>query len=141
MATRNGELTPKQEAFAQAYIRLSDASAAYRIAYNTENMKPTSVNRKAKECMDNVNIAARISELRKTLADRNLWSREQSVEALKEALSIARDSNNSASMTGAIKELNAMHGYNAPVKIEHKGLSEVFAEIIQSETNHANGKQ
>lgn len=57
-------LTQKQEMFCLAYIETGNASEAYRRAYNSGGMKPESVNRKAKELMDNVNITARLQELR-----------------------------------------------------------------------------
>lgn len=60
-----GALTPKQEAFARAIAlqQRKDASAAYRSVYDWQGMKPATVNRKAKELMDNGKIAARIVEL------------------------------------------------------------------------------
>ena len=57
-------LTQKQERFCLAYIKLGDASAAYREAYDTENMLPATVNRRAKELMDSSKIQARIEKLR-----------------------------------------------------------------------------
>jgi len=62
---KEGNLTPKQEAFAQAIAvqQRKDASAAYRSTYDWAGMKPATVNRKAKELMDNGKIAARIAEL------------------------------------------------------------------------------
>ena len=58
------DLTQKQEAFCLSYVETGNASEAYRAAYDTSNMKPETVNRKAKEMMDNGKIAARIEELR-----------------------------------------------------------------------------
>lgn len=57
-------LTQKQEAFCLAYIETGNASEAYRRAYDAQDMIPASINRKAKEVMDNGKIAARIAELR-----------------------------------------------------------------------------
>ncbi|MGU9998175.1 terminase small subunit, partial [Bordetella avium] len=37
-------LTPKQEAFALAYVETGNASEAYRRAYSAERMKPETVN-------------------------------------------------------------------------------------------------
>lgn len=56
-------LTPKQEKFCQEYIKTGNASEAYRLSYNASNMKPDSVNRKAKELLDNVKITAMLAEL------------------------------------------------------------------------------
>jgi phage terminase small subunit len=57
------KLTPKQEKFCKAYIETGNASEAYRRAYNAENMKPTTVNRKAVEVLSDGKITARIAEL------------------------------------------------------------------------------
>lgn len=56
-------LTIKQERFAVLFVELGDASAAYRQAYDAENMLPTTINRKAKDVRDHPTVAARISEL------------------------------------------------------------------------------
>lgn len=71
-------LTPKQEAFCQAYMETSNATEAYRRAYNYEKMKPASVNRKAFEVMENVNIAARLAEL----AERAMVRHDITVDSL-----------------------------------------------------------
>lgn len=60
-------LTIKQEAFCEKYIETGNASEAYRQSYDAGNMKPESVNRKAKELLDNGKIAARVAELRAKL--------------------------------------------------------------------------
>lgn len=46
------------------------------------------------------------------------WTREQSVKALVE---IVYGGNKAAEVIAAVKELNAMHGYNAPTKHELTG--------------------
>jgi phage terminase small subunit len=56
-------LTPKQEAFALAYIKLQNSSAAYRAAYDTAKMKPKTVNEAASRLLMNSKVAARIAEL------------------------------------------------------------------------------
>lgn len=57
-------LTQKQENFCLSYVEQGNASEAYRQSYNASKMKPESVQRKACELMDNVNVTARIEELR-----------------------------------------------------------------------------
>lgn len=57
-------LTVKQEKFCQAYVETGNASEAYRSAYSADKMKAESVNRKAKELLDNGKITARVSELK-----------------------------------------------------------------------------
>ena len=57
-------LTPKQEGFCLTYIETGNASEAYRRHYKVDAMKPESINRLAKQMIDNVKIASRIAELR-----------------------------------------------------------------------------
>lgn len=57
------KLTDKQERFCQLYIETTDASEAYRGAYDAKRMKPNTVNRKASELKKQPQIDARIKEL------------------------------------------------------------------------------
>ncbi len=63
-------------------------------------------------------MRARIAALKADLADEQLWTRAQSVEVLKRALDLAEACQQPAAMTGAIKELNSMHGFDAPKKLD-----------------------
>lgn len=56
-------LTIKQEAFAQAFIRLGDKSAAYREVYSCNNLKPKSIHELASTLSTNIKVASRIKEL------------------------------------------------------------------------------
>lgn len=57
------ELTVKQSDFCLFYIETGNASEAYRRAYDAENMKPETVNRRAFDLMENSKIKARIEVL------------------------------------------------------------------------------
>ena len=61
-------LTPKQEAFAQAYIATGEATAAYKQAYNCDDMQPQSINRTSWELMQHPGITSRIAQLRQDKA-------------------------------------------------------------------------
>lgn len=63
-----GALTPKQEAFAQAFVETGDATASYRAAYATEGMLPATIKRSAFDVRHNPKVAARIHELRGAIA-------------------------------------------------------------------------
>ncbi|MBS4043433.1 MAG: terminase small subunit [Chitinophagaceae bacterium] len=82
MSNNNLKLTPKQEAFCQAYVRLGNKTAAYREAYSTENMKPETINRKAFDLFNKGNIRASISELEKELKERNQIDIDELITAL-----------------------------------------------------------
>ena len=56
-------LTVKQERFCQEYIKTGNASEAYRIAYDSSGMLPATVNRRAKDLIDNSKLRDRIAEL------------------------------------------------------------------------------
>lgn len=84
-------LTPKQEAFCQAYIETGNASEAYRKAYDCERMKPDSVNRKAKELLDHVKISARLAELREMVAKRHEVTVDSLIAELDEARNLAKE--------------------------------------------------
>jgi hypothetical protein len=55
-----------------------------------------------------------VKELKDTLANRVLWTREMSVKALVQTF---KESSGSVKVA-AVKELNAMHGYNEPSKLQ-----------------------
>lgn len=64
------DLTPKQEAFAQAVASGMSQSDAYRNAYKVrETTKPDSVNQKASRLMAEVKVRARVEELRKPVVE------------------------------------------------------------------------
>lgn len=111
-------LTAKQEEFCQAIADGMTQADAYRTAYNSEAMKSASIHKRASELMANGEIAGRVEELRAMLTAQALWTREKSVAGLVKAFRVAEDAGNAAAMTGSIKELNAMHGYNAPSKVD-----------------------
>lgn len=69
MASLN--LTPKQESFCQLYIELGNASEAYRQSYDADSMNENTVNRKAKELLDNGKITARLDQIRKEHSKRH----------------------------------------------------------------------
>lgn len=74
-------------------------------------------------------IVARVAELRAELSKISLWSREMSVRALMETYEIARGQMQPGAMTGAVRELNLMHGYNAPVQ-QDKTPADVLADAL-----------
>lgn len=76
------KLTLKQENFCNFYIETGNASEAYRRAYAAEKMKDESINRKAKELMDNGNITARIKELQGELKAISDITKERVLEEL-----------------------------------------------------------
>jgi len=57
------KLTPKREAFCQAMVKLKNQSAAYRKAFNAENMTAKSVHEAACGLMKDAKVKSRLEEL------------------------------------------------------------------------------
>lgn len=108
-------LTAKQEKFCQAIADGKNQADAYRLAYNALNMKAESIYSKASVLMADVKVASRVEELQKALADKQLWTREQSVNVL---VNVINETDAGTTKIAATKELNAMFGFNAPTKAE-----------------------
>ena len=107
-------LTPKQEAFAQAIADGMTQANAYRTAYDASRMKDATIYSKASILMEDGKVRARLDELRSKLTTKALWTREMSVKALVGAYK----EGNASAKVAAVKELNAMHGFNAPGQLE-----------------------
>lgn len=111
------KLTAKQEAFAQGIADGLGQADAYRMAYDADGMKDSTIYSKASVLMTDGKVAARVAELKSQVAEKQLWTREMSVKGLMSAYRIALEAKASAGMTAAVKELNVMHGYNEPTKL------------------------
>jgi hypothetical protein len=111
------KLTAKQEAFAQGIADGLGQADAYRMAYNSNTASDSSIYVQASNLMKNSKVALRVAELKSQVADKQLWSREMSVKALVAAY---REGSGAVKVS-AVKELNAMHGYNEPSKLNISG--------------------
>ena len=113
-------LTSKQEAFAQAVVTGMNQSDAYRAAYKVRpGTKPESVNQNASRIMADVNVASRVGALQAELANKSLWTREQSVAVLSGVVD-SGDAKHSDRIS-AVTVLNRMQGFDAPTKHEVAG--------------------
>ena len=123
------QLTPKQEAFCLAYIETGNASEAYRRAYNAENMKPETVNRKAKEVMDNGKITARLDELQVAHQERHNVTIDSLTDELETARTIAVAEKQPSASVSATMGKAKLHGLlvdkiAADVAISHEDALE-----------------
>ena len=120
-------LTAKQEAFAQAVANGLNHSDAYRTAYKPKPMSNLALHVRAYEVATNSKVIVRVAMLKGKLEQKALWTREMSVSALS---GIAQGSDKGTEIVAAVKELNLMHGFNAPTKIEHSGGFELIERRI-----------
>lgn len=117
-------LTPKQELFAQEFVKLGNASEAYRTAYPSSlNWKDKSVNEKASfELSNNVKIMSRVKELQEKQEKKHDITKDKIVNRLREIIFeqdlIGVDRLDLNAMNKAIDTINKMQGYYAPTKEE-----------------------
>jgi len=113
-------LTPKQENFCLAYLETSNASEAYRQVYDCEGSSATTVNRTAKELLDNPKIAARLAELRAPIIAKAQLTVEDLLAELEEARRLAIDTEAPAPAVSATMGKAKLLGLDKQV-IEHTG--------------------
>ena len=118
-------LTPKQELFAQTYVKTGNASEAYRTAYDTSKTKPDVINVKASELLASGNVLVRVKELQNKLEKKHDISKDKIIARLQEIIykqeELGVDKIDLPAMNKAIDTLNKMQGYYAPEKVEHSG--------------------
>ncbi len=109
-------LTPKQEAFAQAYLETSNASEAYRRAYNTTNMKDNSIWECACRLLKDRKVTSRLAELQQMSAERHNITidslTKMTMKAYEEAQRVAPTTGQmqTSSMIKAAEFLGKLHG-------------------------------
>lgn len=113
-------MTPKQEKFCQKFVELGNASEAYRQSYDASRMSPTSVNRKAKELLDNGKIAARLEELGNRALEQHDMTVADIATMLKEDRAFARQCGTAAAAVSASMGLAKLYGLLRD-KVEHTG--------------------
>ena len=111
-------MTPKQEAFAIAVSNGKNQADAYRIAYDAKNMKATTIASKASILMTDGNVRAMIDQLKQQLADKELWTREDSIRAM---IQVIEEPDNQGCKINAVKVINDMQGFNAATKTQVSG--------------------
>lgn len=110
------KLTAHQEKFAQALADGMTQSDAYRAAYDCTKTQANSIHVNASKVAAIPKVALRVASLKSALATKALWTREKSVLGLA-GIADGGDAK-AAEIIAAIKELNSMHGFNAPTKHE-----------------------
>jgi phage terminase small subunit len=109
-------MTPKQEAFARAYVETGNASEAYRRSYNAGNMEDNVIAVKACELLKNGKVAVMVQQLKDKHQKRHEITvdklTEMALAAFKEAQRIAPTSGQmqTSSMVKAAEFLGKLHG-------------------------------
>ena len=119
--SKKKKLTPKQEKFARLVASGMKQVDAYRDAYDTQTTNKNTQRVKALHETRKDNVAAMIADLKARAEQGVVWTREMAMTALLDTYKLARDQNHAQGATGALKELNAMYGYNEATKINIGG--------------------
>ena len=93
-------MTPKQELFAQAYLETSNASEAYKRAYNTQANANT-VNRKASQLLKHPEVIKLLADLQAIHRQRHTITIDNVIAELEEARQTAKQSGNASAMVSA----------------------------------------
>lgn len=112
------KLTAKQEKFCQCIADGMNQTESYKSAYSSKNMSEKAIWVEAGRIAENPKVSLRISELKDKIAEKQLWTREDSVKVLKTIANGKGFTLKESDKIAAVKELNAMHGFNSPTKLE-----------------------
>ncbi len=126
-------LTVKQEKFCQEYVKLGNATEAYKNSYNAKNMKTESITPKASRMLKQANISARVAQLREETAKENKIDREYILKEYMDLLKSCKDEGidgygtikDRTNWTKVLAQITKLLGLDEPDKqeIEHKGLT------------------
>lgn len=126
----------RHEHFAQLVASGMSHSEAFRKTHNVNGSTDKTIWENASKLASKV--LPRIEEIKQELVNKYTWTREQSVEALK---AVVQSPDKQSDVIAAVKELNVMHGFNAPIKIEHSGDGKnkaIVFEVIGASNNKTN---
>lgn len=114
-------LTPKQEAFALAFLETSNAAEAYRRAYDvSENARDSWIYVEACQLLDNPKVAQRVKELQDQAAALSLYTAKAAFEEYESARKLAETEKNPSAAVSAINGKVKLFGLEAPIKVSQR---------------------
>ena len=112
-------MTPKQELFAQVYLETSNASEAYKRAYNTQANANT-INRKASQLLKHPEVSTHITVLQNEQRKKHHLTLDDILQELEQTRLLAlKNKQCSAAVTATMSKAKLL-GLDKQV-IEHKG--------------------
>ena len=106
------DLTPKQEAFAQAYVETGNACEAYRQAYSTKNMSQRALEVEASRLLQHPEVSLRLKDMQKASAEKHEITVDKLTQMTLDAYALAMKDDN-AQTSAAVKAaefLGKLHG-------------------------------
>jgi len=105
------QLSPKQEAFAQAVASGKGISEAYREVYNVRpGTKYETVNRSAKTLIDDPNVSARVDSLRQPIIKKAQYTLERHLQDLAELAELGKQAGQLAPAVSAVVAMGRATG-------------------------------
>jgi len=129
---------PREENFAQAYVRTSSSSDAYREAYNAKNMAATSIHVESTRVKQRPTVTLRIKELQEEIKMQHDITIESLLQELEEARTVALTCETpqtsaavsatmgKAKLTGLDKQVIELRGN---ITVEPKGLDDFYKSV------------
>lgn len=114
-------LTPKQEAFAHAYIETGNASEAYRRAYQASNMSNEAIKVEACRLLASPNVALTVDKLKEGATQRHRMTVDDLLRELEEARCVAlnQEKPQAGAAVAASMGKAKLLGLEAPSKVDH----------------------
>lgn len=105
------KLTPKQEAFARAYVEIGNASEAYRQSYDVSpDAKPEGIWVDACKLLGSPKVALRIEQLQQAARERHDITIDTITKMLKDDRELARTERQTSAAVSAVMGLAKIHG-------------------------------
>ena len=110
-------LTPKQEAFALAYVETGNAAEAYRRAYDVKAAtQHSTIYSAASRLLSDAKVCARVAELQDQAAQLSLYSVKQAYEEYEVARQLALQEANPSAAVAAVNGKVKLFGLEAPAR-------------------------
>lgn len=101
----------KREKMVQLIANGEKPAPAYRAAFNSK-AKPETIHVNSCKVMKEAKVALRLAEVKQELAEKELWTREDSVRTLSEIAKGGDPDAKPSDRVNAVKAINQMHGWD-----------------------------
>lgn len=126
------DLTPKQEAFALAYVETGSAAEAYRRAYDVRAAtQHSTIYSAASHLLADPKIATRVAELQKQAATLSLYTVKAAFDEYEAArkLAMAEGVDNPSAAVAAVNGKVKLFGLDRPSRVEVGGVNGEAIEV------------
>jgi len=138
------KLTPKREAFVQAYHRLGNQRKAYREAFDCENSSDACVDVAACRLLQNAKVKLRLQELQEKASERNAITVDTQSKKLEKILKSASKDGQYSAAVAAVMGQSKLHGLiidksKLSGDPDNPVVTEIRRTIVDSKTSETNG--